>query len=83
MTEQTKDAGKEQRVVLNLNMTQAKELRLVLEDPTLKTSEIAQKLLSRISKTINKHMTLSRTDEEAYADREEDRVAMEAENGNL
>jgi len=46
---------KKQRVVLSLSLEQAKELRLILEDPTLKENSITTKLLRRIEKTIDKH----------------------------
>lgn len=46
---------KEQRVVLNLSKFQAGVLKGLLENDFCKTSEVAQKLLKRITKTIGKY----------------------------
>ena len=55
MTNEKTDEKNKTRVVLNLSIEQAKETKLILENPALKDSPIAMNLLARITKTINNH----------------------------
>jgi hypothetical protein len=56
METQKTDAGKDQRVVLNLNMAQAKQLKdfLTIGLISIENPEIV-KICNRIAKTITKH----------------------------
>lgn len=58
MTTQTKDAGKEQRVVLNLTTTQARELKAFISELRFDASTQAQEdLMGKIKKRLEKTLT--------------------------